>query len=194
MPSISHIVALEEQNREYFDNNTSTFSQIRVTIHTTGAWPNSLHSNNHVTTLLLLDRGGAVQVNMRTDDGDRRGQLQWKLANYRHSSSEVKCINYDLYAPVQVKTLYRAIRHDWKLHQYLFSSGGTGCRYWTYVLLDMMANDTRRFSLHPGVPAHAWRVFGRCYSRTGAERPCNPIRQGQFQSYEEWWNDWFTRV
>jgi hypothetical protein len=70
---------------------------------------------------------------MRTEDSDRRGQLQWKLVNYQHSKSEIKHFDYDLGAPVQVQTLYRAIRNDWQLHQYLFSSGGSGCHYWKYA-------------------------------------------------------------
>jgi hypothetical protein len=106
---------------------------MRVTIHTTGAWPNNIHSDNHVTILLILSEGGAVQVNMKTDEGDIRGQLEWKRVNYQHSSSEIKCIDYELGAPVQVKTLYSAIRDDWKFHQYLFSAGGSGCHYWKYV-------------------------------------------------------------
>jgi len=208
--SISHIVALAEQNREYFDNNTSTFTKMRVTIHTTGAWAGSVHSDNHVTILLILNSGGAVQLDMRTDDGDRRGQLQWKLVNYQHSSSEIKSVDYELGAPVQVMTLYRAIRNDWNLHQYLFSAGGSGCHYWkyvhsrwsnlchllltqwSYVLLCRIAGDTERFSLNAEVPDHAWGVFGTWYSRSGAERPNSPIRQGQFQNYTDWWNDWFT--
>jgi hypothetical protein len=105
---------------------------MRITIHTTGAWPNSPHSNNHVTIFLILDQGRAVQVDMRTDEGDRRGQLVWKLVNYQHSSSEIKFFDYDLGAPVAVKTLYKAIRYEWSLHQYLFSAGGSGCHYWKY--------------------------------------------------------------
>ncbi|PGH11137.1 hypothetical protein AJ80_07239 [Polytolypa hystricis UAMH7299] len=87
-----------------------------ITIHTTGAWSNSLHSDNHVTILLILNEGRAVQVDMRTNDEDRRGQLHWKLVDYQHSFSEIKFFDYDLGASVQVKTLHRAIRNDWKLH------------------------------------------------------------------------------
>ncbi|KAF2453023.1 hypothetical protein BDY21DRAFT_367270 [Lineolata rhizophorae] len=117
--SIRHIVALEEGNREHFDNNTSKFSRMRVTIHTTGAWENSVHSNNHVTILLILDEEEA------SSDGS--------LVNYHHSNTEIKYFDYDLDAPVQVQTLYRAIRNDWHFHRYLFSAGGSGCHYWKYV-------------------------------------------------------------
>lgn len=119
--SLAHIVALDGGlNQARFENNSSTFSKMRVTIHTTGAWPNSPHSSNHVTILLILDQGRAVQVDMRTDDGDRRGQLVWKLVGYEHSGSEIKFFDYNPGAPVAVQTLYRAIRYEWKLHQYFF--------------------------------------------------------------------------
>lgn len=49
---------------------------MRITIHTTGAWPNSPHSDTHVTIFLILNEGGAIQLDMRTDVGDRRGQLE----------------------------------------------------------------------------------------------------------------------
>jgi hypothetical protein len=208
--SVFHIVALDNgANQAHFENNSSTFSKMRVTIHTTGAWQNSPHSDNHVTIILILNQGGAVQVDMRTDDGDRRGQLVWKLVGYEHSASEIKCVDYDLGAPVAVKTLYKAIRYEWKSHQYLFSSGGSGCHYWkyehfhwlkfwallltwrSYTLLYRMASDTTRFSLHSEVPAHAWAVFGKWYSRTGTERPNQPILQGEFQSDEQWYQDWY---
>jgi hypothetical protein len=81
---------------------------------------------------------------------------------------------------VEVKTLYRAIRNDWQLHQYLFSSGGSGrhfwkyvhacifeiyllsLTYWSYTLLQKMADDPNRFLLPPEVPANAWSVFSEC--------------------------------
>ena len=132
--SISHTVGLDrDHNLDYFQNNTSKFKTIRVTIHTTGPWPNnSPHSDNHVTILLLLEEGGAIQVDMRTEPNDRRGQLLWKLVGYQQSSSEIKHVDYQLAAAVEVKVLYNAIRYEWGYHQYLFSAGGSGCHYWKY--------------------------------------------------------------
>lgn len=54
-----------------------------------------------------------------------------------------------------------------------------------------MASDTTRFSFHSGVPAHVWGVFSKWYSPSGAERPNQPILQGEFQSYGDWYEDWF---
>ncbi|KAF2254234.1 hypothetical protein BU26DRAFT_135092 [Trematosphaeria pertusa] len=74
--TITHTVALDgDENIATFRDNPSKFQTIRVAIHTTGPWPNSPHSDNHITILLLLQEGGAVQVDMRTDPGDRRGKL-----------------------------------------------------------------------------------------------------------------------
>jgi hypothetical protein len=131
--SITHTVGLRgDFNLAYFQNNTSKFQTIRVTIHTTGPWPNSPHSDNHVTIFLLLEEDGAVQVNMRTDPNDRRGQLLWKLVGHQESTSEIKHVDYQLATAVEVRVLYNAIRHDWAYHQYLFSAGGSGCHYWKY--------------------------------------------------------------
>ena len=130
--SITHIVGLGDQNLACFQNNTSKFKTIRVTIHTTGAWPSSNHSNNHVTIFLLLENHRAVQINMRTDADDRRGQLIWKLVGYQQSLSEIKHMDYQLATAIEVRILYNAIRYDWKYHQYRFSAGGSGCHYWKY--------------------------------------------------------------
>jgi hypothetical protein len=127
----AHTVGLfGDVNKEYFENSTSKFKIIRVTIHTTGAWPNGIHSDNHVTMLLLLEEGGAIQIDMRTDPGDRRGQLVWKHVAYQQSNSAIVQFDYELSAVVEVWTLYRAIRYDWGLDMYLFSSGGSGCHHW----------------------------------------------------------------
>lgn len=53
-----------------------------------------------------------------------------------------------------------------------------------------MSTDTHRFPLRSTVPNHAWAVFSKWYSRTGAERP-KTISQGAFQDYAELWNDWY---
>ncbi|KAF2245164.1 hypothetical protein BU26DRAFT_77771 [Trematosphaeria pertusa] len=68
-------------------------------------------------------------------------------------------------------TLYKAVRFEWSLHQYLFSAGGSGCHYWDYNLLRVMASDPGRFHLHSDVPTHAWGVFGKWYSRLGPRDP-----------------------
>jgi hypothetical protein len=134
--SITHITELNgDENLDHFQDNTSRFKTMRVTIHTTGAWPNSPHSDNHVTILLLLrgeEDGKAIQIDMRTDPNDRRGQLVWKKVDYQQSLSEIVHFDCKLDRSVEVGTLYKAIRYDWAYHRYLFSAGGSGCHYWKY--------------------------------------------------------------
>ena len=133
--SITHIAGLDgDVNRVHFENGSAKFKTLRVTIHITGAWPKpSPHSDNHVTILLILISGGAIQIDMRIDANDRRGRLVWKRVDYQNSSSAIKSFDFDLDAAVQVKTLYKAMRFDWRSHQYRFSAGGSGCHYWAYV-------------------------------------------------------------
>lgn len=131
--SLAHIVGLDgDQNKQHFAENASVFRKMRVTIHNTGAWEGTPHSDNHVTIFLILENGGAAQINMRANDGDRRRQLKFRLINYQESSSEIKAVVYELKKPVTVMILYNAIRNDWKLHQYLFHTGGSGCHFWKY--------------------------------------------------------------
>lgn len=63
--------------------------------------------------------------------------------------------------------------------------------YTSYNLLSRMAQDRNRFHLPAGVPQQAWTVFGKWYSTSGAERTNDPIRQGTFQNYRDWWDDWY---
>jgi hypothetical protein len=136
--SITHIVELDDRNKDYFANNTSTFETMRVTIHDMGLQPNGIYNNNHVSILLILiGEPGAVQLDMRTDliNDDYRGQLHWKRVYYEHSNSEICFRDYQLGVPVQVKTLYNAIRNQWGFHRYNFFRGGSGCHFWKYVLI-----------------------------------------------------------
>jgi hypothetical protein len=130
-----HIVGLEEENYRFYLNNTATFSTIRVVVHNTGAWEGTPHSNNHVSVYLILDQQTAdqqrsIHVDMRTDDGDTRGQLQWNMCSFLLSSSAIRNWDYHLIQPMKVSDLYNWTRYQWGYHRYNFSGGGSGCHYW----------------------------------------------------------------
>lgn len=57
-----------------------------------------------------------------------------------------------------------------------------------------MAAHPLRFHLPADVPAQAWTLFGKWYSRSGVERENVPIRVGTFLSYEQWYQDWYGVV
>jgi hypothetical protein len=89
MAFVTHTIGLRgDQNLKYFQNYTSKFRTIRVTIHTTGPWPNSSHSDNHVTIFLLLIEGGAIQVEQtRAIAAANSNGNQWSISNLRQRSS-----------------------------------------------------------------------------------------------------------
>lgn len=64
-------------NIQYYRDNRSKFGKIRVVVHTTGPWPNSQTSGNHVSVYLLLEERGSVRINMTTDEGDTAGYIVW---------------------------------------------------------------------------------------------------------------------
>ena len=118
-----------DQNIATFRDSTSTFYIVRVCIHTTGRQPNGM-SDNHVSVFLLLgDNQGAVRVNMTTEEDDPTGVLVWSKEPYQLSNSSIIHFDYQLRYTMQVSALYNYIR-QWGLQRYVFSGGGSGCRYW----------------------------------------------------------------
>jgi hypothetical protein len=101
-----------------------------VVVHTTGAWPNSVHSDNHVTIYVLLDGGNSVQINMTIEEDDIRGRLVWSRYAYQESRSAIIYRDYELGSPLEIRELYNTIRNEWGLHRYMFSRGGSGYHYW----------------------------------------------------------------
>lgn len=55
----------------------------------------------------------------------------------------------------------------------------------------MTHDPAQRFLLDQQVPKHAWDIFGKWYSRTGVVRKNDPIREGKFQSDEDWYYNWY---
>ncbi len=135
MTTKKHIVGLEEENIHDYLNNEETFSTIRVVVHNTGTWEGTPHSNNHVSVYLILDRQPpddeiSIHVDMRTDDDDTRGQLQWNNCEFLLSNSAIRSWDFPLTGPMKVYDLYNWIRYQWGYYRYNFSSGGSGCHYW----------------------------------------------------------------
>ena len=131
IPTIKHIVALKDDaNIQFFQDDDRKFRRIRVVVHTTGAWPNSVHSNNHVTIYLLLEGENSVQVNMTIEEDDIRGRLVWSRHAYQDSNSAITHRDYELELSLEIREFYHAVRDEWGLHRYMFSGGGSGCHYW----------------------------------------------------------------
>jgi hypothetical protein len=85
-------------------------------------------SDNHVSVFLIGASQGSIRLNMTTYD-DPSGDLVWSQEEYQVSNSGITHFDYRLLCTVQVRMLYAWIRH-WGLQRYVFSGGGSGCRYW----------------------------------------------------------------
>ena len=72
---------------------------------------------------------GAVRVNITTEQDDPTGVLVWSKEPYQLSNSSIIHFDYQLRYTVRVSALYNHIR-QWGLQRYVFSGGGSGCRYW----------------------------------------------------------------
>jgi hypothetical protein len=87
-------------------------------------------SDNHVSVFLLLgENQGSIRLNMTTEEDDRSGILVWSQEVYQLSNSEIVHFDYRLCYTMQVSALYAWIRL-WGLQRYVFSGGGSGCRFW----------------------------------------------------------------
>ncbi|KAK7177889.1 hypothetical protein PSPO01_16061 [Paraphaeosphaeria sporulosa] len=133
--SIKHTVTPNgDGNIAAFRDSQSTFYTLRVCIHTTGRQPNGM-SDNHVSVFLLLgENRGSVRLNMTTEEGDRSGVLVWSQEVYQLSNSQITHFDYRLRYTMQVSALYAWIR-SWGLQRYVFSGGGSGCRFWVWVYI-----------------------------------------------------------
>ena len=104
---------------------------VRVTVHNTGRKGNSLASDNHTTTYLIV-RDASIQLNMRTDPEYITGIMDMQQRDYIQSRSSLK--NFNL-LPIQAITpgyVYSLLKNN-GFDDYTFTGGGIGCRYWKYV-------------------------------------------------------------
>ena len=115
-----------------FRNNTSPVVTIRLVVVSTGVWPNRM-SDNHIHFYLILQQGGAVRINMAAAHDDPKAILIWSQTDYQLSRSAITHWDYAVAAGVLVAHVYRATRAQGH-HRYIFSGGGSGCRFWACVL------------------------------------------------------------
>jgi hypothetical protein len=54
-----------------------------------------------------------------------------------------------------------------------------------------MRDTPDKFKMPASVPVNVWAAFQFWYSTTGETRPNNPVLQGTFQVYLEWYDDWY---
>lgn len=129
--AIKHCVGLQgDEFIDIFRNDQRTFDKVRIVVHSTNVWPSGL-SENHVSIFLLIrNEEKSVRLNMRTEDGYISGYLEWSRHDYQRSQSAIVAEDYQLKIGDTTVSMFYNARRNSGLHQYEFSGGGSGCRYW----------------------------------------------------------------
>lgn len=106
--------------------DTRRVNYIRVVVHA-GAATDGF--DNHWSIYLLLQSGGSVRVNMVTDYGDINGRLEWTDLAYLLTTSAIQHWDFPVTMAIEVRHVADIIYRN-RRHQYQFSGGGSGCRFW----------------------------------------------------------------
>lgn len=118
----------------HYEEDDRIIERVRIVVHTTGSWPNGMSDNHWSLYLLLKNESGSVRMNMTAAFDDPTGTLEWTSPSYKLTRSSVNYWDYDFVFNVSVKTVYKMIL-DKNRHQYTMSGGGSGCRWWVYVII-----------------------------------------------------------
>ena len=118
---------------DYMDlrNDARPVKSFRVVVHTLGAWPNRIMSDNHWSIYLLLkDNDRSVHMDMIAESDSPKGILEWSpdLA-YTLPHSAIQHWDYSFKSGVTVAKVYNLIMEKHR-DQYSISGGGSGCRWW----------------------------------------------------------------
>ncbi|KAJ5712965.1 uncharacterized protein N7483_010146 [Penicillium malachiteum] len=133
---------------------------IRVVVHAGAAIDGS---DNHWSIYLLLQSGGSVRVNMVTDYGDINGRLEWTDLAYLLTTSAIQHWDFPVTMAIEVRhvadTIYRNRRH-----QYQFSGGGSGCRFWVRTIMYDLESPDRNYTA-VGTSNELWQPLQYLYRR-----------------------------
>jgi hypothetical protein len=113
------------------DPLTLNIQTIRNTVHNTGQLVNSQCSDNHSSLYFLLQNSKAVQLNMRTEPDYVDGVYEMTPRDYQQSRSEIIHFDYPVLRPLTAQYIDSVLRYE-GFHDYTFTDGGVGCRYWRY--------------------------------------------------------------
>ena len=116
-------------------NDGRSVDQVRVVVHTLGPWPNREMSDNHWSIYLILAKNsGSVRMNMKAELDDPKGTLEWSPnLPYTKTNSAIQHWDYNVSPGVTVGSVYGLVMEKGR-DQYNMSGGGSGCRYWVYVI------------------------------------------------------------
>ncbi|KKZ65485.1 hypothetical protein EMCG_08675 [[Emmonsia] crescens] len=122
---------------EQVQQDTRHVSYIRVVVHTAGGAKDGY--DNHWSIYLLLQWGESVRANIATDYGETAGRLEWSNLGYLLTTSAIKHWDFPVAMAIEVQHVARTI-YLYNRHQYQFSGGGSGCRFWVRTIMSDFEN------------------------------------------------------
>lgn len=171
---------------------------VRVTVHNEGKFENALGSDNHTTQYLLLPNSGSVQINMSTEKGFIDGNYAMAPKEYQVSRSEILHFDYPAVNPFTPYDVDALLKRD-TFHEYTFTNGWIGCRYWKYahttIHMSIVCLEADLYSIlvvyklelaNYVAPGTALQLYARLpfsYSTLRSPIPW-PIQQGTFDNPE----------
>jgi hypothetical protein len=90
-------------------------------------------SDNQWSIFLLVGADASVRINMEADRGYITGQLHTTNHQYALSNSALQHWDFVVNDGVVVRQFTNLIVTN-KRHLYNMAQGGSGCRYWMYVM------------------------------------------------------------
>jgi hypothetical protein len=112
--------------------------KINVVAHTLGAI-SDITSDNHWSIYLVLSNTASIRMTMRCGGAESStGTLIWTKAPYVESNSQLRSWTYEPTQTITVKDVANLIYGN-KRHIFEFSGGGSGCRFWMYVVFRVSA-------------------------------------------------------
>lgn len=113
-------------------HDTRTVKTVRIIVHTAGAAGPTI-SDNYWSIFLLLHDGKSVRINMAAEPGYIDGELRWSKHDYQLSNSALRHWDFQVKGTVRVCDI-ASLLYNYSRHLYDMSGGGSGCRWWVYVI------------------------------------------------------------
>ncbi|KAI9841868.1 MAG: hypothetical protein M1837_000338 [Sclerophora amabilis] len=151
-------------------------THIRVVVHTLGpATPTATLSDNHWSIYLRLAGDRSVRINMRAEYGNPAGILEWTAQAYDLTFSAIRYWDFPVTQGVTVGHVAQLV-YTLNRHKYDMSGGGSGCRYWVYVIMSDLAQQGYTAA---NAAAQLWPDLLYRYHTSNERKPLHMV-QGEF--------------
>ncbi|KAG9949352.1 hypothetical protein KCU85_g4399, partial [Aureobasidium melanogenum] len=150
--------------------------KVRVVCHTAGRVPNTKASDNHWSIFLIIGENRSVQYNMTAEAGYIDGNLKVTSYGYIESRSTLRYWDFEAISFFTISMVHNLPVTQRRFDQYDISGGGSGCRWWVYNVILVLASVGW---IRPDAAASLWPHLLFKYSSLQDRTPL-PMVQGTF--------------